>query len=213
MKRDHDLFASDLSAGKAIAGIDEVGRGPLAGPVIAAAVVLRSNEPIDGLDDSKKLTAVRRQQMDSEIRQHALSWSLGRAEVEEIDELNILNATLLAMRRAFEKISVHVDVALVDGLHDPGLACQTIPVVGGDSRFPVISAASIIAKVARDCEMVELSQQFPQYGFESNKGYGTSQHLTALQAYGPCKVHRRTFAPVHDLLKSTKSTQVNPLDI
>jgi ribonuclease HII len=183
-----------------LAGVDEVGRGPLAGPVVAAAVILDPGSPIEGLADSKKISEKRREVLDRVIRESALAWSLGRAEVEEIDRLNILHASLLAMRRAVEGLSISPDHALVDGNRCPDIPCSAEAVVGGDSTVPVISAASIIAKVARDREMVELDQRYPGYGLARHKGYPTKAHLEALQRLGVTEIHRRSFAPVKKVL-------------
>ncbi|MES9936978.1 MAG: ribonuclease HII [Sedimenticola sp.] len=183
-----------------IAGVDEVGRGPLAGPVVAAAVILDPDTVIEGLADSKKLTEKRRELLDEEIKRSALAWSLGRAEVHEIDELNILQASLLAMQRAVEGLSVPPHHALVDGNRCPRLHCTAEAVVGGDNSVPVISAASIIAKVARDREMVALDEQYPGYGLARHKGYPTKVHMEALATLGVSEIHRRSFGPVKRLL-------------
>jgi len=184
-----------------VAGVDEVGRGPLAGSVVAAAVILDPNRPIEGLADSKKLSEKKREGMDLIIKEKALAWSLGRAEVEEIDQFNILQASLLAMQRAVESLPIPPDHALVDGNRCPDLACTVEAIVGGDSSEQVISAASIIAKVARDREMVELDLQYPGYGLARHKGYPTKAHLQALQELGVSVVHRRSFGPVRKLLE------------
>ncbi len=184
-----------------LAGVDEVGRGPLAGPVVAAAVILDPARPIAGLADSKALTEKRRQALDIEIREQALAWALGRAEVEEIDALNILQASLLAMQRAVAALSVAPYRALVDGNCCPVLACPAEAVIKGDQTVPVISAASIIAKVARDAEMVALDAVYPGYGFAVHKGYPTKAHLDALDRLGVLPIHRRSFAPVRNLLR------------
>ncbi|MCZ6889179.1 MAG: ribonuclease HII [Gammaproteobacteria bacterium] len=193
-----DLFGYDVAIINArdVAGVDEVGRGPLAGPVVAAAVVLDPNRPIANLADSKVLTAKQREVLDEEIRRLSLAWALGRAEVGEIDRLNILRASLLAMRRAVTSLAVAVKVAYVDGNIAPSLPCATVTVVGGDAKVPAISAASIIAKVARDREMSDFAGRFPEYGFERHKGYATPEHLAALKRVGPCEIHRRSFAPI-----------------
>lgn len=178
-----------------VAGVDEAGRGCLAGPVYAAAVIL--GEPkLRGLDDSKKLTALQREDLFPRIQQRALAWAIGRAEVEEIDRLNILQASLLAMKRAVEALSLQPVEALVDGNQPPRLSCKVTTVVDGDALHPCIMAASILAKVARDREMRRLCTEFPGYGFSQHKGYGTPEHLRALRAHGPCAIHRRSFAPV-----------------
>ena len=182
------------------AGIDEAGRGPLAGPVVAAAVVLDPNQPIEGLADSKALKHALRVSLKNEIQDRSFGWALGFASVEEIDQLNILQATLLAMRRAVINLGVPLDMALVDGNADPGLDCPTKTIVRGDTKVAAISAASILAKVARDNLMVSASKDYPEYGFDRHKGYGTREHMFALKQYGPSKLHRRTFAPVRDLL-------------
>lgn len=184
-----------------LAGVDEVGRGPLAGPVVAAAVILDPACPIVGLADSKALTEKRRQALDIEIREKALAWALGRAEVEEIDALNILQASLLAMQRAVAALPVVPHRALVDGNRCPLLACPAEAVIKGDQTVPAISAASIIAKVARDAEMVALDAIYPGYGFAVHKGYPTKAHLEALDRLGVLHIHRRSFAPVRKLLR------------
>jgi ribonuclease HII len=195
-----DRFAS-LTA-DVVAGVDEVGRGPLAGPVVAAAVILHPERPIEGLADSKKLSEKRRDVLDPIIREQALCWSLGRAEPEEIDRINILQASLLAMQRAVAALSTQPELALVDGNKAPKLPCQIRTIVGGDASEPAISAASIIAKVARDKEMVELDLRYPGYGLARHKGYPTKQHLQALQRLGVSEIHRCSFGPVRRLLES-----------
>ncbi len=189
-----------MSDSRLIAGVDEVGRGPLAGPVVAAAVILDPNHVIEGLADSKKLTERRRELLDEQIKDSALAWALGRAEVEEIDELNILQASLLAMQRAVESLAVRPEHALVDGNRCPSLFCSSEAIVGGDNLVPVISAASIIAKVARDREMVALDAQYPGYGLARHKGYPTKVHMEALSQLGVTDIHRRSFGPVKRLL-------------
>lgn len=184
-----------------IAGIDEVGRGPLAGPVIAAAVILNDNSPIIGLADSKQLSEKRRIELAEQIRQRALAWALGRAEVEEIDKINILQASLLAMQRAVAQLAIVPNYALVDGKHCPPLSCQVRAIVGGDKTVPAISAASIIAKVTRDQEMVAMEDLYPNYGFAAHKGYPTRAHREAIQRLGITPIHRRSFAPVRAYLK------------
>jgi ribonuclease HII len=183
--------------------VDEVGRGPLAGPGVAAAVILNPERPIAGLADSKKLTPKRREILAQQIKSEALAWSLGRAEVEEIDRINILQASLLAMQRAVEELPIQPQRALVDGNHCPQLPCPVEAVVGGDSTVPAISAASIIAKVARDLEMVELDVKYPGYGLAKHKGYPTRMHLEALQQLGATAIHRRSFAPVRRVMQAT----------
>lgn len=189
-----------MSATDNIAGVDEVGRGPLAGPVVAAAVILDPNRPIEGLADSKKLSEKKREALELIIKQRALAWSLGRAEVDEIDHLNILQASLLAMKRAVESLAMPPSHALVDGNRCPDLACSVQAIVGGDSSEPAISAASIIAKVARDREMKELDIKYPGYGLAKHKGYPTKAHIEALQQLGVTAIHRRSFGPVKKLI-------------
>lgn len=183
-----------------VAGVDEAGRGPLAGPVVAAAVILDPRRPIKGLNDSKKLTALRREKLFDEIRAKALCCSIAQASVQEIDELNILQATLLAMRRAVEGLRLKPSLVLVDGNRLPVLEVRAEAIVKGDALVPAISAASILAKVTRDRWCAELDAAYPQYGFAGHKGYGTVQHLAALQAHGACPQHRKTFAPVTAVL-------------
>ncbi len=184
-----------------VAGVDEVGRGPLAGPVVAAAVILDPARPIEGLADSKKLSEKRREELAEIIKEQALSWALGRAEVEEIDRLNILQASLLAMQRAVAGLQPQAEFALVDGNRCPDLACPAEAVIKGDDRVPVISAASVIAKVARDREMIELDRDFPGYELAKHKGYPTKTHLECLQRLGVTVIHRRSFGPVRKLLQ------------
>ncbi len=181
-------------------GVDEAGRGPLAGPVIAAAVIFKTAYRIKGLGDSKTLSAAQREDLVEAIQSRAVAFAIGRAEVEEIDRHNILQASLLAMERAVAALHTKPDLALIDGLHLPKLSIPAAAIVGGDAHVPVISAASILAKVARDREMVELDALYPQYGFAQHKGYGTAIHLAALKQYGPCPAHRLTFGPVRHLL-------------
>lgn len=185
-----------------IAGVDEAGRGPLVGPVVAAAVILDERHPIRGLADSKTLTARRREQLFDEIRAKALCCSVAEASAAEIDDINILQATLLAMRRAVEGLRLKPTLVLVDGNRLPVLQVRAEAIVKGDSKVQAISAASIVAKVTRDRWCEELDAQFPLYGFAGHKGYGTAAHLQALQAHGPCAEHRKTFAPVARLLKA-----------
>jgi ribonuclease HII len=183
-----------------IAGVDEAGRGPLAGPVVAAAVILDDQNPIRGLADSKVLTARKREQLYDEIRAKALCCSIAQASVEEIDEINILQATMLAMRRAVEGLRLKPAKVLVDGNRLPVLDALAEAIVKGDSKVAAISAASILAKVTRDRWCAELDAQYPQYGFAGHKGYGTAEHLRALQTHGACPQHRRSFAPVAKVL-------------
>ena len=184
-----------------IAGVDEAGRGPLAGPVVAAAVILDDLNPIAGLADSKKLTVLKRERLYDEIRAKALCCSIAEATVEEIDELNILQATLLAMRRAVEGLRLKPNKVLVDGNRLPVLDVLAEAIVKGDSKVPAISAASILAKVYRDRWCQELHAQYPQYGFDGHKGYGTAAHLQALQEHGATPWHRKSFSPVAEVLK------------
>ena len=189
-------------AGDALcAGVDEAGRGPLAGPVIAAAVILDPCKPVDGLADSKTLSEGRREELAVRIRARASAWALGSACVGEIDALNILNATLLAMQRAVAGLDPRPRHVLVDGNRCPDLCCTADAVVRGDSLVPAISAASILAKVFRDALMRELDVRFPEYGFARHKGYGTAVHLEALRRYGASPEHRRSFAPVRRVLE------------
>lgn len=181
---------------KYIAGVDEVGRGPLAGPVVAAAVILDDTRPIEGLADSKVLTPRRREELSILIKERALCWALGRAEVEEIDRLNILQASLLAMQRAVMALSMQPELVLVDGNQAPRLAYPVTTVIRGDATEPPISAASILAKVARDAEMCDLDKLYPGYEFSLHKGYPTRAHIEALQRQGISPIHRRSFGPV-----------------
>lgn len=179
-----------------IAGVDEAGRGPLAGPVIAAAVILDPNKPIEGLADSKKLTERQREKLFSTIREHALAWAVARATPTEIDDINILQASLLAMKRAVEKLPIQPQLALVDGNKCPKLTIPVRAIVRGDQTEPAISAASIVAKVLRDRYMLFLDKKYPQYGFAKHKGYPTAAHIEAIRSAGVSRVHRVTFGPV-----------------
>lgn len=190
-----DLLQQTRSAQR-VAGVDEVGRGPLCGPVVTAAVILDPQRPIAGLNDSKRLTERKREALFVEIQEKALAWCIARAEVEEIDRLNILHATLLAMQRAVEGLSIQPDLALIDGNRCPELSMPSEAVVQGDGLVAEISAASILAKVSRDREMVLLDEQYPGYGIARHKGYPTPAHLKALQELGPTPIYRRSFAPV-----------------
>lgn len=183
-----------------IAGVDEVGRGPLAGPVVAAAVILDPQQPIEGLADSKAISEQKREKLAILIRERAIAWALGRAEHEEIDSINILQASLLAMRRAVLALSPQPEFALIDGNRCPSLPCPAEAIVKGDATVAAISAASILAKVSRDQEMLELDLQYPGYGFASHKGYPTKAHLGALASLGVTPIHRRSFGPVKKLL-------------
>lgn len=185
-----------------VAGVDEVGRGPLCGPVVTAAVILDPARPISGLNDSKKLTEARREKLFDEIREKALAWYIARAEVHEIDQLNILHATMLAMQRAVEGLSVTPKLALIDGNRCPKLNVPSAPVVQGDAKVPAIAAASILAKVSRDREMQEMEALYPGYGMGGHKGYPTPVHLEALKRLGPTPIHRRSFGPVRELLEN-----------
>ena len=191
---------TDRVVQKRIAGVDEAGRGPLAGPVIAAAVILDISKPIKGLADSKTLSARKREDLCMLIKERSLCWALGRAEVEEIDRLNILQASLLAMRRAVMALTLPPEFVMVDGNQAPELAFPVQTVIRGDATVPAISAASIVAKVVRDEEMCELDRRFPGYDFSRHKGYPTSMHIDALKKLGICPIHRRSFAPVRQLL-------------
>jgi ribonuclease HII len=183
-----------------ICGVDEAGRGPIAGPVYAAAVILDPQQPIAGLKDSKLLAPGRREALAIVIRHEARAWAVASATVEEIDQLNILQATLLAMRRAVERLEVVPDEAWIDGDRCPRLSCRVRAVIGGDRSVPQISAASILAKTARDAEMLRLHAQYPDYALDRHKGYPTPEHLALLELHGVCEIHRRTFAPVRRLL-------------
>lgn len=183
-----------------ICGVDEAGRGPLAGAVVAAAVVLDPARPIKGLNDSKKLTAKSRERLAHEIRENALAWAVAEASVEEIDQINILQASLLAMRRAVDQLSIPIQEALIDGNIAPKWHVPTRAIVGGDALEPCISAASILAKTVRDDQMLALHQLFPTFGFDRHKGYPTAQHLAALAQFGVTAHHRTSFGPVKRLL-------------
>lgn len=183
-----------------IAGVDEAGRGPLAGPVVAAAVILNDQQPIAGLADSKKLSAARRERLYDEIRARALCCCVAQASVEEIDRLNILQATMLAMQRAVAGLRLRPALVLVDGNRLPVLDVRAEAIVQGDAKVQAISAASILAKVTRDRGLDELHRRYPDYGFDRHKGYGTEAHLAALRSRGPCPEHRRSFAPVAECL-------------
>ena len=182
-----------------LAGVDEVGRGPLAGPVVTAAVILDPDNPVEGLRDSKKLSERKREALFGVIQERALSWALGRCEVAEIDELNIHGATMLAMERAVAALAPPAEYVLVDGHRCPDWQWPSLPVVKGDGRVDAIAAASILAKVSRDREMVALDQQYPGYGLAGHKGYPTKVHIEALHAQGASPVHRRSFSPVSKL--------------
>ena len=183
-------------------GVDEAGRGPLAGPVVAAAVILDPARPIEGLNDSKKLSAKRREILAFEIRSKALAWAIAEASVEEIDRINILQASLLAMQRAVDALGVQPSHALIDGNRCPQLACPAQAIVGGDGLVASIAAASILAKTYRDAGMLELHAVYPQYGFDRHMGYPTAAHLAALREHGVSPVHRRSYAPVAKLIQA-----------
>ncbi len=183
-----------------VCGVDEAGRGPLAGPVVAAAVILDPNNPLDGLNDSKRLSARRRERLKAEICAKALAWAVAEASVEEIDAINILHASMLAMQRAVDALSVTPARALIDGNRCPKLACEVEAVVGGDGKIEAIAAASILAKTTRDAGMSDLHLRYPQYGFDRHMGYPTALHLQALREHGPSPVHRRSFSPVRQLV-------------
>lgn len=195
---DLDLFAPEQFS--RIAGVDEVGRGCLAGPVVAAAVILDPNRPIKGLRDSKKLSAKKRDELAEEIKEKALAWSVAAMGPEEIDKINILQATLEAMKAAVEKLPVEPDFVQVDGNKLPKWKWLSEAVVKGDDKVEWISAASIIAKTTRDGYMCKIAEFYPQYGFEHHVGYGTAEHIKALKAYGPTPIHRKTFAPVREVI-------------
>ena len=185
-----------------VCGVDEAGRGPLAGPVVASAVILDPNKPIHGLNDSKKLSAKKRDELALLIRSYALAWAVAEASVEEIDQINILQASLLAMRRAVDALAIKPDHALVDGNQCPKLiTCTVEAIVGGDGKVASIAAASILAKTVRDTQMKALHEAFPVYGFDRHMGYPTAAHLQALEQYGVSAVHRRSYAPVARLLE------------
>ena len=184
-----------------VCGVDEAGRGPLAGPVYAAAVILDPASPIAGLADSKTLSASRRMELAGHIRRHALVWAIASASVAEIDAINILQASLLAMRRAVEQLKVAPGEVLVDGKHCPMIGYPVRAIVKGDSKVPAISAASILAKTARDAEMLRLHQLYPHYGLDRHKGYPTAVHLAALELHGVSEIHRRSYAPIRRLLQ------------
>ena len=184
-----------------ICGVDEAGRGPLAGPVFAAAVILDRARPIPGLRDSKKLNEARRDELAPLIREQAIAWAVAQASEAEIDRLNILQASLLAMKRAVYALSTVPTLALVDGNKCPVMRIQSIAIIDGDDKIESISAASILAKTARDAALVKLHKKYPQYGFDQHKGYGTALHLERLREHGACPVHRRSFAPVREILE------------
>ncbi len=194
-----------------IAGVDEVGRGPLAGSVVAAAVILNPAKRIEGLLDSKLLTEAARERLDVEIRAHALSYCIAEASVEEIDTINILHASMLAMQRAIEGLNMQPNIALIDGNRCPEIDCPSTAIVKGDQRVQAISAASIIAKVSRDNAMMDLHEQYPEYGFDSHKGYPTAQHRQAILDHGVIDLHRRSFKPVKEALAKARQHEGAPV--
>jgi ribonuclease HII len=194
--------ATPLPTAVLLCGVDEAGRGPLAGAVFAAAVVLDPARPVHGLADSKQLGEDVREELALRIKECALAWAIASASVEEIDRINILRASLLAMRRAVEALGMEPEEVCVDGLYTPQIAFKCSAIVKGDSRVPAISAASILAKTARDAEMTLLDRRYPGYGFAQHKGYCTPEHLAALKEHGPCEIHRRSFEPVMLLLQA-----------
>jgi ribonuclease HII len=201
-----------------VCGVDEAGRGPLAGPVYAAAVILDQKRRINGLADSKLLTPERRDMLAGRIKERAIAWSIAYSTVEEIDRLNIFHASMLAMRRAVQALGARPEEAWVDGNHSPDLGCRAKAIVDGDALHPVISAASILAKTARDAEMYALHDRYPQYGFDKHKGYATSEHLDVLGRLGPCEIHRRSFYAVGvffqgDLFNFSWTTMPEPLRV
>ena len=203
--REHEVLP--MPRGR-VAGVDEAGRGPLAGPVVAAAVILDDNNPVEGLRDSKRLTAARRDRLFDEIREKALAWSVASASVAEIDTINILQATLVAMQRAVDGLLPKAEFVFIDGNRCPALACPTQAVIKGDDRVAAISAASIIAKVTRDREMQSLDEQYPGYGLAQHKGYPSKAHLAALESLGITDIHRRSYAPVRKMLEKSAGSGV-----
>ncbi len=199
--KDTDLNI-DLTPFRFVAGLDEAGRGPLVGPVVAAAVILDPENPIAGLRDSKKLSEKKRLQLAGEIKAKALAWSVVSVDAEEIDRINILQASLLAMKRAGESLAIEPDIALVDGNKCPPMRCPVHAIVKGDSKVAAISAASILAKVDRDAQMLQLHAQYPQYGFDRHKGYPTEAHRQLLAEHGPCPFHRKSFGPVRKIIEN-----------
>ena len=196
------LFDEDYASGVTLfCGADEAGRGPIAGPVFAAAVILDPDHPIAGLKDSKKLSEHRRDELALEIKQYARAWAIAECSIEEIDELNILHASMLAMKRAIESLAIRPELALIDGNRCPKLAIAAKAIVKGDDKVPAISAASILAKTVRDAVMLDLHRQYPEYGFDRHKGYPTAYHLEQLSIHGVSPVHRKTYAPVRKILE------------
>lgn len=196
-KKQYENLEAEFYQGQLLAGVDEVGRGPLAGDVVTAAVILDPQKPIAGLDDSKKLSEAKREVLFQEVQENALCWAIGRASVAEIDKYNIFQATMMAMVRAVNGLSLAPEYVVIDGNKVPkGMPCPASAIVKGDGRIRVISAASIIAKVTRDREMLELDKKYPMYGFKEHKGYPTKQHLEALKKHGVIDQHRRSYGPV-----------------
>lgn len=206
-KMDASLSLFDY-AGEVICGVDEAGRGPLAGAVFAAAVILDPSRPIEGLRDSKKLTEARRDALAEQIKSHALAWSIACCTEAEIDEINILQASMLAMRRAIEGLKVQPTLALVDGNRCPVMPLRSEAIVKGDDKVPAISAASILAKTARDASMLALHRQYPDYAFDKHKGYPTALHLERLREHGVTPVHRKSYAPVRAMLDAAGSADM-----
>ncbi len=195
------LESNSEQSGYFIAGVDEVGRGPLAGPVVAAAVILPLNYELEGLTDSKKLSEKRREILSDKIKNQAIAWSIAISDVDEIDSINILQASLIAMKRAVESLDITPNMVKVDGNQKPNVNCKVETIIKGDLTEPEISAASIIAKVFRDNEMCQFDSVYPEYGFAKHKGYPTKQHIEALKEYGVCDIHRRSFSPVRSIME------------
>ncbi len=196
------MISSDIDAGTLlVAGVDEAGRGPLAGPVVAAAVILSPRRPVEGVTDSKKLTPRRREILARTIKERAVAWAIARADVEEIDRINILQASLLAMQRAVAALDPSPHRVQVDGNHCPAFSCPAEAIVGGDGKEAAIGAASILAKVARDEEMVMLDRRYPGYGLARHKGYPTREHLQAIERLGVTAIHRRSFKPIREMIE------------
>ena len=200
MKQEHNLSLFDDHSAEVMCGVDEAGRGPLAGPVFAAAVILDPARPIAGLRDSKKLNEAQRDALALQIREHALAWCIAQSSEQEIDDINILQATMLAMRRAVEGLKVQPTLALIDGNRCPVMAVRSEAIIKGDDKVTAISAASILAKTARDAALMELHKIYPQYAFDQHKGYPTALHLERLREHGVSPVHRKSYAPVRALL-------------
>ncbi|TFW18778.1 ribonuclease HII [Massilia arenosa] len=206
-------FDPDNVGDEIVCGVDEAGRGPLAGPVFAAAVILDPSRPIDGLRDSKKLTEARRMELEPLIKANALAWAVAKCSIEEIDRLNILHASMLAMKRAVHALQTVPTLALIDGNRIPRMRVRAIAIVEGDDKVHAISAASILAKTARDAALVKLHKKYPQYCFDQHKGYATELHLERLREHGPSPVHRRSYAPVRELLGLDMAGATQPLQL